>query len=77
MLHLKETALRDKFESYRASLDSSYNSTHSRLSDKLHDLAKEVTFLKENLSKSVVRVMTAKKNSEKPTLASESKFKYT
>ena len=73
MFHLKETALRDKFEHIRTSLDSNYNTTHAKLSDKLNEMSKEVNFLKENLSKNVRKAMNVKKNVEKTTLASEGK----
>lgn len=73
MFHLKETALRDKFENFRTSLDSNYNATHAKLSDKLNEMSKEVNFLKENLSKNVRKAMNVKKNVEKTTLASEGK----
>lgn len=76
MFHLKETALRDKFENFRTSLDSNYNATHAKLSDKLNEMSKEVNFLKENLSKNVRKAMNVKKNVEKTTLASEGKKKH-
>ena len=74
MFHLKETALRDKFENFRQSLDSNYNSSHSKLSDKLNELTKEVNSLKDNLSKSVRKAMQAKNKSEKTANTQEGKF---
>ena len=74
MLQLKEAALREKFDNFRQFLDSNYNTSHSKLTEKLNDLTKEVNFLKENLSKNVRKAVNANKNSEKHTISSEGNY---
>jgi hypothetical protein len=74
MLHLKEAVLRDKFDNFRQFLDSNYNASHTKLTEKLNDLTKEVHFLKENLSKNVRKAVNAKKNSEKNSNPTEGKI---
>lgn len=65
MIHVKEALLRDKFDNFRTFLDSNYNTSHAKLSDKLTDLSKDVNSLKDNLSKNVRKVVNAKNKSEK------------
>ena len=65
MIHVKEALLRDKFDNFRTFLDSNYNTSHAKLSDKLTDLSKDVNSLKDNLSKNVRKVINAKNKSEK------------
>ena len=60
MIHVKEALLRDKFDNFRTFLDSNYNTSHAKLSDKLTDLSKDVNSLNDNLSKMSERSSTRK-----------------
>ncbi len=73
MFQVKEAALREKIDSFRIFLDSNYHSSHSKLSDKLTDLGKDVNSLKGNLSKNVRKVVGAKNKSEQGSSSNEGK----
>jgi hypothetical protein len=73
MFQVKEAALREKIDSFRIFLDSNYHSSHSKLSDKLTDLGKDVNSLKGNLSKNVRKVVGAKNKSEQASSSNEGK----
>ena len=76
MINVKETAMKEKFENFRVFLDSNYNSSHARLSDKLTDLSKDVASLKDNLSKHVRKAVSAKLKPEKSSNTGEGKMFY-